>query len=117
MTTQKIYFQPQIKSVNNFLQNNHNINNNISINATNTTSTTSTTNTEQPILLNDVNGYVGYLGNTLTKNYGLFLQKYLPSSSLSLNYGIVAESAGNPYVLTQHYSMIPTYKNSTIYNV
>ena len=111
MTTQKIFFQPQIKSVNNFLQNNHNINNNISIN------TTSTTSTEQPIVLNDVNGYVGYLGNTLTNNYGLFLQTYLPSSSLSLNYGIVAESAGNPYVLTQHYSMIPTNKKSTIFNV
>jgi hypothetical protein len=112
MTTQKIFFQPQIKSVNNFLQNNNNINNNnIS------TNTTSTTSTEQPIVLNDVNGYFGYLGNTLTNNYGLFLQTYLPGSSLSLNYGIVAESAGNPYVLTQHYSMIPTNKNSTIYNV
>ena len=107
MTTQKIFFQPQIRSVNNFLQNNHNINN----------ISTNTTNTEQPIVSNDVNGYFGYLGNTLTNNYGLFLQTYLPSSSLSLNYGIIAESAGNPYVLTQHYSMIPTNKKSTIYNV
>lgn len=117
MNTQKIFFQPQIRSVNNFLQNNHNINNNISTNTINTTNTTNTTNTEQPKVLNDVNGYFGYLGNTLTNNYGLFLQTYLPSSSLSLNYGIIAESAGDPYVLTQHYSMIPTNKKSTIYNV
>jgi hypothetical protein len=111
MTTQKIYFQPQVQSVNNFLQNNYNLNNNI------TPTTPSTPSTEQPIILNDVNGYFGYIGNTLTNNYGLFLQSYLPGSSLSLNYGIVAEAVDNPYLLTQHYSMIPNYKNSNIYNV
>lgn len=110
-STQRIFFQPQIKTVNNFLQNNYNINNNI------ITNTTSTTSTEQPIILKDVNGYFGYVGNTLTNNYGLFLQTYLPGSSISLNYGIVAEATGNPYVLTQHYSMIPNNKNSNIYNV
>jgi hypothetical protein len=112
MNGQKIYFQPQIKTSNNFLQNNY-INNNLSTNST----STSTTNTDQPIVLNDVNGDFGLLGNMLTNNYGLFLQSYLPTSSLSLNYGIVAESAGNPFILTQHYSMIPTNKNSNIYNV
>jgi hypothetical protein len=114
MSGQKIYFQSQPKTVNNFLQNN--ISNNISTTTTSSTSSTSSTS-DQPIILNNVNGETGLLGNTLTNNYGLFLQPYLPGSTLSLNYGVIAESAGVPYILTQNYSMIPTIKNSNIYNV
>ena len=113
MSGQKIYFQSQPKTVNNFLQNN-NVNN-ISNNAPTTTTTSSTS--DQPIVLINVNGETGLLGNTLTNNYGLFLQPYLPGSTLSLNYGVIAASAGIPYILTQHYSMIPTNKNTNIYNV
>jgi hypothetical protein len=115
MSGQKIYFQSQPKTVNNFLQNNNvnNINNNLP--TTTTTTTSSTTN--QPIILNNVNGETGLLRNTLTNNYGLFLQPYLPGSTLSLNYGVIAETAGVPYILTQNYSMIPTIKSSNIYNV
>jgi hypothetical protein len=111
MSGQKIYFQAQPKSVNNFLQNN-NSSNNLSTNTT-TTQTTS----DQPILFNDVNGDFGVSRNTLTNNYGLFLQEYLPGSTLSLNYGVIANAADIPYILTNNYSMIPTNKNANIYNV
>lgn len=110
MSGQKIYFQSQPKTVNNFLQNNN-------VNNIPTTTTTTPSTSDQPIVLHNVNGETGLLGNTLTNNYGLFLQPYLPGSTLSLNYGVVAASAGIPYILTQHYSMIPTNKNSNIYNV
>jgi len=110
MSGQKIYFQAQPKSVNNFLQNNNSSN-------LSTNTITMPTISDQPILFNDVNGDFGVTRNTLTNNYGLFLQEYLPGSTLSLNYGVIANAADIPYILTNNYSMIPTNKNSTIYNV
>ena len=87
MSGQKIYFQAQPKSVNNFLQNNNNLNN---INNNLSTNTSTSTISDEPIILNNVNGEFNLSRNILTNNYGLFLEQYLPGSTLSLNYGVIA---------------------------
>ena len=107
-------------SSNNFLQTSNrptNITNASTKTSSSTTNTTISNDTEQPIVYKDVNGNTSPLGNVLTTNYGLFLQYYAPISNLSQTYGIIANSKGESYTLTNNYSVVPVSKNFNIYDI